>query len=197
MSKRIPDLPILGEPLIAEFANTLYIDDSTQMDVLDHPCWIAAWFRQAPCAADLTPPERLGAQDAARLRGLRDAVRGLLDRRRDSRSADIKVINTVARPGVSQRRLASSATGRLEVVTEVGSHGIEGVLAAIALRVIDAVANETFELNQLCDRPGCNLYYFKDHHRRRYCNVRCANAHRQARYNARLLEPSRRHTTAR
>lgn len=197
MSNRVPDLPILGEPLIAEFANTLYVDEVTRLDVLDRPSWIAAWFRQAPCAADLTHPERLRSQDAARLRMLRDAVRGLLERRRDCPAADIDVINTAARPGMSQRRLASSAAGELEVVTGIGSRGIGGVLAVIALRVIDAVENGTFDLNQVCDRPGCNLYYFRDHHRRRYCNVRCANADRQARYNARRAEPSRSHTAAR
>ena len=197
MSNQVPDLPILGEPLIAEFANTLYIDESARLDVLDRHSWIAAWFRQAPCAADLTHPGRLRSQDAARLRSLRDAVRGLLECQRDCRAADIDVINTAARPGMSHRRLASSATGELEVVIDIGSRVIERVLAVIALRVVDAVENGTFDLNQRCDRPGCNLYYFRDHHRRRYCNVRCANADRQARYNARRSEPSRRHTTDR
>ena len=197
MSNRVPDLPILGEPLIAEFANTLYVDEATRLDVLDRPSWIAAWFRQAPCAADLTYPERLRSQDATRLKVLRDAVRGLLECRRDCRAADIDAINTAARPGMSQHRLASSAAGELEVVTGIGSRGVDGVLAVIALRVIDAVENGTFDLNQVCDRPGCNLYYFRDHHRRRYCNNRCANADRQARYNARRSESSRRHTAAR
>ena len=81
MSNRVPDLPILGEPLIAEFANTLYVDESTRLDVLDHPSWISAWLRQAPCAADLAHPARVRPEDAARLRALRDAIRGVLERR--------------------------------------------------------------------------------------------------------------------
>ena len=193
MSNRVPDLPILGEPLIAEFANTLYVDETTRLDVLERPAWIAAWFRQAPCVAELTHPGKMGSNDAARLRVLRDAVRGLLECRRDRCSADIEVINTAANSGPSQRRLASSAAGELEVVAATGLRGIDGVLAAIALRVIDAVENGTFDLHQVCDRPGCNLYYFRDHHRRRYCNARCANADRQSRYNARRSEPSRKH----
>lgn len=197
MSNRVPDLPILGEPLIAEFANTFYVDAATRLDVLDHPSWIAAWFRQAPCATAVAHPERLRSRDVARLRVLRDAVRGLLECRRVCRAADIDVINTAARPGMSQRRLASSGAGELEVVVGVGSHGIEGVLASIALRVIGAVENGTFDLYRVCDRPGCNLYYFRDHHRRRYCNVRCANADRQARYNARRAEAPPRQITAR
>lgn len=191
MRSRDADLPILGEPLIAEFANTLYIDETTRLDVLERPSWTAAWFRRAPCAADLAHPGRLSPQDAARLRALRDAVRGLLERRHDRRAAEIELINTTAGSRMS-RRLASSAAGELEVVTGIGPRGIDGVLEAIALRVIDAVENGTFDLHRVCDRSGCNLYYFRDHHRRRYCNVRCANADRQARYNARRAEPSRR-----
>ena len=111
MSNRVPDLPILGEPLIAEFANTLYVDGTTRLDVLDRPTWIAAWLRHAPCAADLIHPDRLRSQDAAQLRVLRDAVLGLLECRRDCCAADIEVINAAARPATSQRRLASSCSG--------------------------------------------------------------------------------------
>ena len=197
MSNRVPDLPILGEPLIAEFANTQYVDGVTRLDVFERPSWIAAWFRHAPCAADLTLPGRLGPQDAARLRVLRDAARDLLECRRDCHPADIDVINTAAHPAMSQRRLTSTAERDLAVVTVIGSHGIESVLAVIALRVIDSVENGTFNLYRVCDRPGCNMFYFRDHHRRRYCNVRCANADRQARYNARRTDPPRRQATAR
>ena len=196
MSNRVPDLPILGEPLIAEFANTLYVDESTRLDVLDHPSWISAWLRQAPCAADLAHPVRVRPEDAARLRALRDAIRGVLQSPPDRRAADIDVINAAARPGMSRRRLTSSASGRLDVVAGVDARGIDGVLAVIALRVIDAVEDGTFSLHRMCDRPGCNMYYFRDHHRRRYCNVRCANADRQARYNARRSPASRRPTAA-
>jgi len=197
LSNRVPDLPILGEPLLAEFANTLYVDGTTRLDVLDRPAWIAAWLRQAPCAADLDHLNRLRTDDAAQLRVLRDAVRGLLEHRRDVRAADIEAINAAARPDMSPRRLASNAAGELEVVSCARPGGIDGVLSAIALSVLDAVENGTFDLHQVCDRAGCNLYYFRDHHRRRYCNSRCASADRQARYNARRAEPSRSQTGAR
>jgi predicted RNA-binding Zn ribbon-like protein len=189
MSNRIPDLPILGEPLLAEFANTLYIDGTTRLDVLDRSAWFAAWLRQAPCAADLTHLNRLRTEEAARLRVLRDAVRGLLEHRHEARAADIEVINAAASPGMSLRRLVADA-GELVVVSGARPGGIDGLLSAIALAVLDAVENETFDLHQVCDRPDCNLYYFRDHHRRRYCNSRCASSDRQARYNARRTAPT-------
>ncbi len=191
MGNRVPDLPILGEPLIAEFANTLYIDETSRLDVLDRPAWTAAWLRQAPCAADLAAPHRLRSEDTEQLRVLRDAVRGLLVRGRHCRAADIEVVNVAARSGESHRLLASSANGQLEVISGHRSHGIERVLSAVAISVVDSVENGVFDLHQVCSRPGCNRFFFRDHHRRRYCNPRCANADRQARYNARRAEPSR------
>lgn len=187
LSNRVPDLPILGEPLLAEFANTLYADGTTRLDVMARPAWIVAWLRQAPCAADLDYPNRLRAEDAAKLRELRDAVRGLLDHWRDIREADIEVINTAAHSGMTLRSLSVDAD-ELKVVIGARPGGIDNVLSAIADSVLDAVENETFDLYQVCDRPGCHLYYFRDHHRRRYCNARCASADRQARYNARRAD---------
>ncbi len=195
MSNRVPNLPILGEPLIAEFANTLYIDETSRLDVLDHPAWMTAWLRQAPCAADLATPHRLRSEDTKQLRVLRDAVRRLLACGRHYCAADIEIINTAARSEGSHRLLASSSSGQLEVISGHRSHSIESVLSAMAISVLDSVERGTFDLHQVCSRPGCNLFFFRDHHRRRYCNPRCANADRQARYNARRAEPSRTGTT--
>jgi predicted RNA-binding Zn ribbon-like protein len=187
VSNLIPDLPILGEPLIPEFANTLYIDRSTRLDVLDRPAWISAWLRQAPCAADLAAPHRIRTDDAERLRVLRDAVRGLLTRTSNGdNNLDVQAINEAAGSADSRRLLVVTPAGDLGVVSNTRARGIDRLLSVIALRVVDAVDCGQFGLNQVCSRPGCSLFYFRDHHRRRYCNSRCANADRQARYNNRL-----------
>lgn len=196
MGNRVPDLPILGEPLLAEFANTLYVDATTRLDVLDSPSWTVEWLKEAPCAAGLAHPSRLSNDDVAKLTALRDAVRALLERRHNVRAVDIEVINTAAQSGVIVRRLVSDGND-VQVVRRARPGGIDTVLSAIALSVLDAVEHGTLDLHQMCDRPGCNLYFFRDHHRRRYCNARCANADRQARYNARRTKPSRSQTTAR
>ena len=180
---RIPELPILGEPLIPEFANTLYIAGPTRLDVLDHPAWINAWLRQAPCAAELAGPRRVRTEEAERLRVLRDALRGLLTRTSHDNTPDVEAINGAAGSAAGGRLLVVAANGELEVVDSGRARGIDRLLSAIALRVIEAVDCGQFSLNQICGRPGCNLFYFRDHHRRRYCNSRCANADRQARYN--------------
>jgi predicted RNA-binding Zn ribbon-like protein len=186
VSNRIPDLPILGEPLIAEFANTLYVDGPIRLDALDHPAWITAWLQQAPCAAELGGPYRVRTNEAEQLRSLRDALRGLLTRTSHNNASDVETINAAAGPAASRRLLVFAADGELKVVNSNRATGIDRLLSTIALRIIEAIDCGQFSLNQMCSRPGCNLFYFRDHHRRRYCNTRCANADRQARYNKRL-----------
>ena len=187
MGKLIPDLPILGEPLIAEFANTLYIDHKERIDVLDHPAWIAAWLQQAPCAAALGAPRRFASAEGERLRLLRDAIRGLLlSKRGEESTVDVAVINDAARAGHSRRVLERRRRGGVGVVAESVARPFEVFLSAIATSVIDAVEYGDLDLIKVCSRPECNMFYFRNHHRRRYCNERCANADRQARYNRRL-----------
>lgn len=187
MRKKTPDLPILGEPLIPEFANTLYNGRSTRLDVLDRPAWIYAWFQQAPCAADLPALRRVRTEDSDRLRVLRDAVRSLLMRSSEmDNNLAVQVINNAAGLAASRRLLVVTAGSELGVVNSFQETGIDRLLSIVALHVIDAVDRGQFGLNQVCGRPGCDLFYFRDHHRRRYCNSRCANADRQARYNTRL-----------
>ena len=187
MRDRVPELPILGQPLIPEFANTLYIDRSQRLDVLEHPAWISSWLRQAPCAAGLGAPRRIRAEDAERLRLLRDALRKLLTQRCGTGfNAEIGIINEAAHSTARRRLLTVTTAGELAVADSTRSIGIDHLLSAIAAQVIDAVDRGTFSLNQVCSRPDCNLFFFRDHHRRRYCNPGCANADRQARYHARL-----------
>jgi Putative stress-induced transcription regulator len=182
----IPVLPILGEPLIPEFANTLYIERGVRVDVLNHPAWTTAWLEQAPCAVNLTRPRRLSNTDAERLRLLRNAVRGLLAPKSGSdRSAAIAVVNHAAGLKTSSRSLTWQNDCGLVVVTASAAPAIDALLSAIGTGVIDAVESGDLGLIEVCARPDCNMFYFRHHHRRRYCNQRCASADRQARYNLR------------
>ena len=187
MVNAFPDLPILGEPLIAEFANTLYIAGNERVDVLEHPRSVAAWLRQASCVVGLAAPRRIRNAEAEQLRRVRDAIRRLLLSTRGLTCiADVAVINDAADAAPSRRALAWRRNGSLDVVTESAASPFETLLSAIATAVIDAVQHGTLALYKICSRPECHMFYYQDHHRRRYCNERCANADRQARYNRRL-----------
>ena len=129
---------------------------------------------QAPCAAEVAGPQRVRIEDAARLRVLRDALRGLLTRTRSNHTSDVEAINEAAGLAVGRRQLVLAADGELEVVNNTAATGIDRLLSDIALRVIEAVDAGQFRLTQVCTRPGCSLLFFRDHHRRRYsiCVVR-------------------------
>ena len=192
-----PELPILGEPLIPEFANTLYRDEHAQFEVFDHPTWAAAWMVSAPCASERAAPRRLRMNDMVQLRSLRDAIRLVLlrDRVRDQAGA-VAVINEAARLATPRRELVLVGRGELAVKAESSASRLEAFLALIAWQVFDATENGDLKLITLCSRPGCNMFYFRNHHRRRFCNQRCANTDRQARYNRRLNERSDGHLDA-
>ena len=148
MSNRIPDLPILGEPLIPEFANTLYIDGPTRLDVLDHPAWINAWLRQAPCAGELAGPCRVRTEEAERLRVLRDALRGLLTCTNHEHPPDVEAINDAAGSTAGRRVLIVAADGELKVIESGRARGIDRLVSAIALRVINSVDCGQFSLGR-------------------------------------------------
>ena len=182
-----PELPILGEPLIPEFANTLYRAEDVQFDVFDRPSWASAWMVSASCALERAAPRRVTTNDLVRFRRLRDAIRVvLLGGRAHDRSAAIAVINQAARLAMPQRELVLLGSGQLAVKAESNARRVDIFLASIAGQVFDAVDQGDLELIRVCSRLGCNMFYFGNHHRRRYCNQRCANTDRQARYNQRL-----------
>lgn len=183
---------MLGEPLIPEFANTLYIDSTIRFDVLERPDWTASWFKQAPCATDLAAPRRFTAAETERLRHLRDAIRHALSGNDEpKRDGSISLINRAAKLGHPHRLLQWRPGHPLAVVVDSLASPFETLLATIAARFIDAVASHDVNRIRICDRPDCNMYYYQQHHRRRYCNERCANADRQARYNRRVAATRR------
>jgi len=188
MVNPLSDLPILGEPLIAEFANTLYRDSAIRLDVFERPDRIASWFKHAPCATDLDAPRRFTPDDAERLRHLRDAIRQMLSgsAERDL-TGSLSIINGAARLGDQHRLLEwQPRRHRLAVVIDSSASPFETLLATIASRFVDMVAAHDIARIRVCDRLECNMYYYRNHHRRRYCNERCANADRQSRYNRRV-----------
>ena len=99
---------------------------------------------------------------------------------------------------MSLRQLASNAAGEVQVVSTARPGGIDGVLSVIALSVVDAVENRTFDLHQVCDRPGlptCTTSGIITVAATATLAARAAD--RQARYNARRAQPSRNQDAAR
>lgn len=78
------EYPVLGEPVVIEFANTLYRDGSTTTDYIETPTLAAGWFAESPTACLSDRPSRLSRPMIERLRHLRDAVHFLISASIDS-----------------------------------------------------------------------------------------------------------------
>jgi predicted RNA-binding Zn ribbon-like protein len=182
----LPVLPVLGEPFIAEFANSRYSGSIGVVDVFDRSAWAIEWFATAPCAKEINAPVVFSSIELARLRRLRDALRTLLGSDSDLDAA-VDVVNATAMRARPTRILEHSPTG-FRVVVEPATAPFDSLLSTIAGEVLDAVERGDLDRVRPCRRPACTLYFVASHHRRRYCNSRCANAHRQSRYHQRLRE---------
>jgi predicted RNA-binding Zn ribbon-like protein len=190
MDNRIPVLPLLGEPLLVEMANTLYLDQSATIDFFAHRTWIAAWFVQAPSARELVMPARITEAEADELRHLRDAVRDVFTTvDRDSGQVPTEAvasINNMVHRSHASVVIDWSQGGRPRAVVDSPGGAFGVLLATLAARCVEFVTGPDLTHVRQCTRPECHMLFFQQHHRRRYCNRGCANADRQSRYYRRV-----------
>ncbi|MFI6317686.1 CGNR zinc finger domain-containing protein [Nonomuraea sp. NPDC050556] len=176
------EFPILGtEPLVVEFANTLYgLGD--QMDYLHDPQWIDLWF--ARVAPEHTAMGAYGEQ----VRTLRDTIHAVLSAATEGRDPDAETVRRLnafaaAAPTCLQLDWSSRPTARwLDTV-----HGPDAALGRIATCCIELLTGTQAENLRRCQGPGCSLFFVKNHPRRRWCDPSCGHRDRQARYYRRHL----------
>lgn len=179
-------LPVLGEPLPVEFANTWYSDDGTMIDFLATREMVAAWLALAPGAAALTVPSRWTAMQLAGLRDLRNAIHLLcahaVGKDRKTPSAPITVINNAA--GKALARLELNWSAEIEPTATLVHRGtpVDRLVAQLASEAITFFAGPDRELLRACATPSCSLFFVQRHHRRRFCSEPCSQRTRQSRY---------------
>jgi predicted RNA-binding Zn ribbon-like protein len=179
-------LPILGEPLPIEFANTWYSNDGTMIDFLATREMAAAWFAHAPAAGEVVLPAPLTDKFIADLRELRNAIHALCGRvtagARTVPSAQVAVVN----------RAAVHAAAHLELdwmndhppTANLAYRGVPAdvSIAHVASESITFFAGADRTLLRQCATPGCEVFFVQRHHRRRFCSEPCSQRTRQNRY---------------
>src|SRR5262249_46258690 len=98
-SFRPEDLPILGEPLAIELANSLYETPEQVIDFLESPADTLLCVRHVDVRSTVHLPNRLGESGQHRIVELRAVVRELLERAaagRPLRPASIDALNAAA-----------------------------------------------------------------------------------------------------
>ena len=178
------EYPILGEPLVVEFINTDYRDPDGSVDFLATPDLANGWMA-AVAPEQVSPPAALSTRDVVALIALRSAIRAGLSGDSILSANQVEVLNDAARLRPVIRLLATTESGRPVLREPRKIDSVDGLMSQLADDTIGLLTGTTPGTVQVCNRPDCHMRYLQQHHRRRYCNTRCANAHRQARYNQR------------
>lgn len=167
------ELPILGtEPLVVEFANTLYGDT----DFLGTAKLAALWFITAG-----TRP----ARDTATAKALRDSIHALFTATVTGAvppATAIAHINATAAQAPTYPQLVRQPTGTLVAASRGTATGDAALLGGLATACIDLLTDDRACLLRRCEAADCCLFFVQHHPRRRYCHESCAHRDRQARY---------------
>ncbi|MET0136577.1 MAG: ABATE domain-containing protein [Kibdelosporangium sp.] len=173
-----PEFPILGtEPIAVELANTLY--GAERLDFLRTTHLVDQWFGQA---VPRPRPVRHSADQAARVRELRDHVHVLLDAAVAGQVPDLAVVSAVNRFAAASPpalTLGWAPDGTRRAGWADTATGFDATLAGLATGAIEVLAATT---PARCSGPGCSMFFVPAHGRRRYCHPSCGHRDRQARY---------------
>jgi predicted RNA-binding Zn ribbon-like protein len=167
------ELPILGtEPLVVEFANTLY----GEHDFLGTAELAKRWFTHV-CGEP--------ARDLAAARVLRDSIHTLFTATVTAAAPSataIRHVNAAAAQAPTSPQLVRQPTGALVADRRGTATGDAALLGGLATACIELLTDDRARLLRRCENTDCCLFFVQHHPRRRYCHESCAHRDRQARY---------------
>jgi predicted RNA-binding Zn ribbon-like protein len=176
------DLPLIGEPLAVELANSLYGAGDDRIDFLATPRLITMWFARAGGAPRL--PARLTRRDGDRLRDLRDATHTLIGQVVDRVPLSARAVDALNRHAArGPRALRLDAVGgEVRIGSSGTGRGIDAVLGLLAHEAITLLGGPDAARLRRCDHPDCTMAFVQRHRRRRWCHPSCGHRTRQASY---------------
>ncbi len=181
-------MPLLGEPLAVELANTAYQRPGSPFDFLATSEGIVHWFDKVALESPAALPRHLSGDRCELIRSLRDAVRSVLE-------AKTRGVVLPRAPLTTLSRFLDSSTYRVQLewpdlqrpiqptlsTLPIG-RGFDAAFAFLALECASFVASSDFNLVLRCDGPDCPMFFVQHHHKRRFCHDGCAHRARQNRY---------------
>ena len=177
------DLPLLGEPLAIELANTRYGAGDDAFDFLGTAPLALRWLR----AALRDEGVDLSASEVDELRAVRDAIYEVIVARCEGEIPPpwaVAAVNraSAAAPAHAELLWAPGAPPRAQVVFEGAPPAT--LIARAATSAIELCTQE--RPVRRCQGPGCALLFVQDHGRRRFCHDGCGHRARQRRYRRRI-----------
>lgn len=177
--------PAPGErahPALA-LVNTRYRSQGDLHDELADPHVASAWLHARDDAQ-----ARLGQDDAAALRAMRDATRLLFTARLDGgippRQA-MDAVNAAILAAPSVAVLGWPATGPERRYRSLGGDRLAQALGLYAADSVALLTGPEGERLTACGAPGCVRLLVRTHGRRQWCSTRCGDRVRAARHYAR------------
>lgn len=175
------ELPLLGEPLPVELANSLYQGSDGQCFDFLGPEYAASWLAHGPIDARPTPAA-LGD-----LRLLRDHVRAIVRAAvagESPRPQSLRAIERAAATCPRKPRLELAGDQPQVHWQRIGSR-LERELAEIAEATIELMVGPSWAALRECAADDCTMLFVQHHRRRRFCHASCSHRMRQLSYLAR------------
>ncbi len=181
------DLPVLGEPLAVEVANTLYEGEGETFDILGCGAHASLWWSEV--SEELPLAGAFGGSDLGDLRLLRDAVAELLRAAHEgsppSREA-LEALQSASDAARSRAVLHWDTDSPPHAEVRLGGTPFGVFQAEIALSTIELLTGDDRTRLRRCAGPGCSLWFVQRHRHRRFCHPSCSQRGRQQRYVRRL-----------
>jgi predicted RNA-binding Zn ribbon-like protein len=178
-------LPILGEPLPVELANSLYLADGEATDFLATPASAQLWLEHALGPAGVDFPRAISASEAAALRELRDAAVEILSalcQHRTPKPTRVQALNRHAAAACAHVELVWSSSDQPSARVRLRGDRFSRMCAQLATACIELCTSEAAGEIRRCEGPGCSLMFVQHHRRRRFCHESCSHRARQRRY---------------
>ncbi|MGE0218053.1 CGNR zinc finger domain-containing protein [Mycolicibacterium sp.] len=189
MAGSLRGMPLLGERVSLELANTLFMVRGRPTEGLTRPQQLADWLRLMGFVLD---DDEVTDDDVARAHRLRDAIRTIAgalvceDGAGGGADADpVAVLNEHA--GTPARWHELALTPQPHVVVRSAGRPVDAALGAIAADAVDLFGGPDRAQLRICGSPSCILY-FVGNGRREWCSNRCGNRARAARHYAKTKQ---------
>ena len=185
MTDPVADLLILGESVVMDIANSWYVRPVGVIDFLCGRGSALLWLHSMQFPAELVLPRRWSKADVARLRGLRDAVRHLLEASVDGVDPDrrdVRLLNERAGAACHVVTLSWASGRSPEAQRTVRGAPVPALLGHLAAETIAVLTASSPPRVRRCAHPTCLVLFIQDHHKRRFCHPGCSHRDRQQRY---------------
>ena len=164
----------LGEPLAADFANTVRRRGHEYEEQLEHPQDLVDWARHE--GVELEPPDPARLE---RVRALRDAVFAILlaaTSREPPPSGTERPVNAA----LAAVPLVPQLQGGEVVLTAPGDPPpLDELLARVCASLLDLLGDPALAF---CDAPSCGQFFLRHRGDQRWCGPACGTRARVARH---------------